>query len=168
MSEQFKKSIQERYDELLNKYRTSQMNNRKKTLEVDYLKQQNTKLKSEIGALKRTLTPYRNTYIAEDSTIHKLREIIETKFLVDISEIRRNAEIVYARQLFHYWLIMNTNKTLKQIGGIFGHDHSTTINSRRKISDYLSYDKKVIKDYQDICLKMKGHINNLEDVINPS
>lgn len=162
------KTLQQRFDDLVKKYTISQKQLRTKILEIDYLNDQIKKLKSENGILKRKYNPLKTDNIQTDIDINKLRDIIENKFLVDISSIKRDAQIVYARQLFHYWLLMNTNMTLKQIGGMFGYDHSTVINSRSKIQNYLSYDKKVIKDYADICLKMKGQLNEISIVINPS
>jgi len=128
------------------------------------------KAQLEIGLLSKKITPIKYSELSNDnSCILRLREIIEHKYKVDISLRVRHKDVVFARHMFHYWLYYNTQMSVVKIGNIFGFDHSSISHSKQAISDLLSYDKQVIKDYADICLEMnRQNYNEDEIVINPS
>jgi len=54
-----------------------------------------------------------------------------------LSEKTRKREIVYARHFIHYFLSLNNELTLVQIGMSTGKNHSTVLNSIRIISGYF-------------------------------
>jgi len=138
--------------------------------EVFTLNNKLEKAELQVAVLTKKLKPNDYSSLKEEKTnIIKLREIIENKYKVDISIRNRHKDVVFARHLFHYWLYYNTKMSVVKIGNIFGFDHSSICHSKQAISDLLSYDKQVIKDYADICLEMnRQNYNEDEIVINPS
>jgi chromosomal replication initiation ATPase DnaA len=138
--------------------------------EVFTLNNKLEKAELQVAVLTKKLKPNDYSSLKEEKTnIIKLREIIENKYKVDISIRNRQKDVVFARHLFHYWLYYNTKMSVVKIGNIFGFDHSSISHSKQAISDLLSYDKQVIKDYADICLEMnRQNYNEDEIVINPS
>tara|TARA_R110000782_G_scaffold98275_2_gene183576 strand:- start:738 stop:1052 length:315 start_codon:yes stop_codon:yes gene_type:complete len=80
----------------------------------------------------------------------------------DVLKRSTKRKVVYRRQLFHYLsrTLSNNRITYEEIGNYLGdiitpYDHSTVMYSERKITGYLSYDKVVIKD-----------VDNLKNIIN--
>ncbi len=70
----------------------------------------------------------------------------------------RKRKYLYVRQVFHYVSSKNTNKrlvTLEDIGDYskkinVSYNHATVLNSCKKIEGYLTYDKDVIRDIENI------------------
>jgi chromosomal replication initiation ATPase DnaA len=156
--------------ELAVKLGTANMRIKHLEREVFRLKNKLDESQLEIGLLNKKLNPVQYADLShQNSCILKLRDVIEYKYKVDISIRNRHKEVVFARHLFHYWLYYNTKMSVVKIGNIFGFDHSSISHSKQAISDLLSYDKQVIKDYADICLEMnRQNYNEDEIVINPS
>lgn len=60
----------------------------------------------------------------------------------EVCERRRKREKIIARQLFCYISYKVTSATLKQIGDVFGYDHTTVIHSISKFGNLLSVKDK--------------------------
>lgn len=77
---------------------------------------------------------------------------------MDLFKKSRKTDIVYRRQLFYYLSRSLTNQrqiTFEKIGNYYADvagkkDHATVLYSCRKIEDYLSYDKQVRKDIEQL------------------
>lgn len=65
----------------------------------------------------------------------------------------RERPVVYKRQLLMYFLVSLTTETYKEIGDMFGMDHSSVIHSKDKVKDWLSVDHEVQADI--IAIKQK-------------
>lgn len=55
----------------------------------------------------------------------------------------RKRDLAFPRQIIMYFLTEYTDMTYKQIGGLFGRDHTTAIHSKDTIKDVMSTDDKV-------------------------
>lgn len=66
----------------------------------------------------------------------------------------RKRPVVYKRQLLMYFLVNMTNETYKDIGGLFGMDHTSVIHSKDQIKDWLTVDQVVQADVETIKRKI--------------
>lgn len=82
-------------------------------------------------------------------------------------ERSRKKEHVYVRQIFHYVARETTNKkmvTFEKIGNYLSDiidpfNHATVLNSYIKIKGYLTYDKKVNEDVNNIIKSLNSYSN---------
>ena len=73
----------------------------------------------------------------------------------------RKKEIVFVRQLIHYFLKKETKLSLNQIGLLTGdQDHATTLHSVKKIKGYLEINDADIKYYVNSCQEEINKIRN--------
>ena len=96
--------------------------------------------------------------MAELSVIHeKVCDYFKVGYLFPFEKTRKR-RVVYIRQVFHYIARQKTNKnviTFNEIGNYLSDivqpfDHATVMNSCNKIEGYLSYDKTLKKDIDNI------------------
>lgn len=66
----------------------------------------------------------------------------------------RKREVVYPRQLAMYFMAYYTLLSLKQIGEMFGKDHTTVIHSIDAIEGWASNDEKVREQIHQITQKI--------------
>lgn len=74
-------------------------------------------------------------------------------FTLSIGELNvkcKKRELVFPRQIIMYFLTEYTDLTYKQIGGLFGRDHTTAIHSKDTIKDLMSTDDKVRERIEDL------------------
>lgn len=87
----------------------------------------------------------KNTFI---STKH-LQSILNTvcnHYQVDVQDVLRKyrcLELVYVRHVFCYWVCMNSNITLVQIGALLKRDHTTIISGRESYKNRLYTNEKL-------------------------
>lgn len=74
--------------------------------------------------------------------------------LKDIQVVSRKRPIVYRRQLLMYFLVNLTSETYKEIGGLFGMDHTSVIHSKDQIKNLLTVDEMVQSDVESIKRKI--------------
>ena len=85
--------------------------------------------------------------------LHDIERAVKNHFKIQSIKIRsRKKEIVYARHIFSYLSYMYSSKPLSIIGKFLnGKDHSTVINSRKKIMQWLSVkDERLLADIYEI------------------
>jgi chromosomal replication initiation ATPase DnaA len=75
----------------------------------------------------------------------------------EIRKIHRKRELVAARAILTWFLIKETNYTLKSIGRYFGQDHTTVLYHREKILGFISInDERTLRDLAAIELLLKN------------
>ena len=141
---------------------------RLKNNEIKKLRETNRNLKLAYNKLKKE-TYIENLNQQTEPYILKVKEIINSKFFVDIDMPIRNIEVVSARNMYYAWCRQNTAYSYKRISAtlLTNHDHSTIIHSINEHEKYMSLEKKYKEDYLNVCelVKMSNHA---ELVINPS
>ena len=94
--------------------------------------------------------------VIERASIHLK---VDIKKVLSKSRTRKFAE---ARHMIADMLYCDTfiRPSLKDIGELFGNrDHTTIINSRKKISDWICYDKEFRQKYKDLHLAVYNTLN---------
>lgn len=78
----------------------------------------------------------------------------------------KKQSIVKVKQVCMYLILKNSKSTLDKIGKSFGKDHSTVHHANKVITNYLEWDKDLVKEIADlqnvIYLKAKGIVHNLD------
>lgn len=85
--------------------------------------------------------------------MNKIISEIANYFSLTVDEVkskRKFASYVYARQMACYILRYKHKASTVEIGRFLNIDHATVIHGSRKIEDYMSYDKKVVEDLQNL------------------
>ena len=109
------------------------------------------------GAIKEIKKLPKNKYITQ-SQIKEITLLIKEVF-PDAFIKRRSNDILHHRQAIIYTLLTsNLNFTLKQVGDIFGLDHSTVIHSKRCVCCWIT-----TEGYED-CLKI---LSDVKEKIRP-
>lgn len=104
--------------------------------------------------MPQTRSPKRDIVVSKDREI--VIESVCNYFGVTIEFLQqrtRERRVVYKRQLLMYFLVSLTTETYKEIGDMFGMDHSSVIHSKDKVKDWLSVDHEVQADV--IAIKQK-------------
>jgi len=102
---------------------------------------------------ERDLIPTTDTIIEE----------IAKSFMQTPDEIKgqsRVADTALARQIAMYLIRKLTNLSLKDIGGVFGRDHSTVISSVRKVENKINDDRDFSNRIRDITSNINSNINS--------
>jgi chromosomal replication initiator protein len=84
---------------------------------------------------------------------------LDVKKVISKSRVKKYAE---ARHMIADMLYCDTfiRPSLKDIGELFGNrDHTTIINSRKKISDWIFYDKEFRQKYKELHLAVYKTLN---------
>jgi chromosomal replication initiator protein len=96
------------------------------------------------------LSEYLKTAQTQDNKVQNIFDYICKKYSVKkevLTSGKRNADIVYARNLCIYALRTLTDMSLKKIGSMFGKDHTTIINSisnvENKMKNEPAYEREV-------------------------
>ena len=96
------------------------------------------------------LSEYLKTAETQDNKVQNIFDYICKKYSVKkevLTSGKRNADIVYARNLCIYALRSLTDMSLKKIGSMFGKDHTTIINSisnvENKMKNEPAYEREV-------------------------
>ena len=96
------------------------------------------------------LSEYLKTAETQDNKVQNIFDYICKKYSVKkevLTSGKRNADIVYARNLCIYALRTLTDMSLKKIGSMFGKDHTTIINSisnvENKMKNEPAYEREV-------------------------
>jgi hypothetical protein len=79
-----------------------------------------------------------------------LIQVFENRFKFDLLKKTRHAPYVYARMIFFKILREDFGLKLEDISKLTGKHHATVIHHIRKYHDYASYDKSIVKDYENI------------------
>ena len=75
----------------------------------------------------------------------------------------RKREIVFARQMCHYFMSKQKKYTLKKIGRLCGNrDHATILHSIRTINNLIEFDKNIKHDYEKLRSKILIEITEQE------
>ncbi|HWJ30178.1 MAG TPA: helix-turn-helix domain-containing protein [Flavisolibacter sp.] len=72
----------------------------------------------------------------------------------------RERPVAYKRQLLMYFLVSLTTLTYKEIGDLFGMDHSTVVHSKDRVKDWLSVDHEVQADIIAIKQKILSNLDS--------
>lgn len=89
------------------------------------------------------LSEYLKTAETQDNKIQNIFDYICKKYSVKkevLTSGKRNADVVYARNLCIYAFRTLTDMSLKKIGGMFGKDHTTIINSISNVENKMKND----------------------------
>ena len=96
------------------------------------------------------LSEYLKTAQTQDNKVQNIFDYICKKYSVKkevLTSGKRNADIVYARNLCIFALRSLTDMSLKKIGSMFGKDHTTIINSisnvENKMKNEPAYEREV-------------------------
>jgi len=140
----------------------------------------------EIQEIKNLLDKLEANYTAEHTSkikhnllLNKINTLINTKFpvsnieeinyilseisdilLIDISAMKsnkRHKDIVFARQIFFYYISMNYDITQARLASILNRDHATVIYSIRVVTEQKSYFFETLKELNKrVKLKIKN------------
>ena len=113
-------------------------------------------LKLDLNLTKKVLAVHgeANTLSLED--IQKLASEHFKVRLVDIKSKNRSRPVLLARQMAMYLIKNHLNKSLNEIGRVFGgRDHTTVLNALRKIQSELDKNSDLKKDFE--CLQNRIH-----------
>lgn len=89
-----------------------------------------------------------------------LKELSMLDFIIELKGSSRECHLVEKRHFVHFFLRQNTKYSLQRIGGVFGKNHATVMNSEKRVSDMISVrDKKAMALYREIndCLINAGY-----------
>ncbi len=96
-------------------------------------------------------------------TISEIQKICARHFEISVSDLKsksRTKPLVVARQSAMFMIKKHLDKSLVEIGRAFGKDHTTVINSLRRIESQLGKDSDLKKDIDEIEMR----IHNLTGV----
>ena len=82
----------------------------------------------------------------------------------NISSIKRDQEIVFARQLVFYFLKKYTKYSLKKIGSFYNKDHATVLSSIAAVNNRIDTDKIVKRRYMEYDIKIYK-LDNLKNEV---
>jgi hypothetical protein len=88
--------------------------------------------------------------------INIMKTIISNYYALDPKQVffsmskKRTREFVTARQVYCYMMCKNTKLPIVTIGRSIRQHHATIIHSKRKVEDLMVFDKKLVKDVQNI------------------
>ena len=75
------------------------------------------------------------------------------------SAYRNNKDYYIPRHIYHYLCRIRYNLPSTKIGFISGRDHASILNSIKRVEEYLTYDKIIIKDVNKLIILLeKGDI----------
>lgn len=95
--------------------------------------------------------------IAAEMESEKVIEMVCAYFGLSLDDINKPSQkrvIVYKRQMIMYFLAYYTTMTYKEIGRIFGKDHTTVIHAKDLIRDLMETTDKTRNDVEDIRKKL--------------
>lgn len=107
-------------------------------------------LNISIDLVKRVLNRNEDNIL----TVEKIQKFVSDAFKIKVNDLKsknRSKQIVTARQIAMKLIQKYLNKTLKEIGKVFGgKDHTTVLSSIRKIDSKLEKDTQLIKVFKQI------------------
>lgn len=115
-------------------YVSSTLTTRQALFKTKYMERQITILPDE--GLREGLSNADDQVIIETIT-----EAFKTS-ACEIKSYKRTKALIIPRHLIHYFLSVKTNRSFSEIGLITMRDHSTVINSKQVIENWLQYDKR--------------------------
>ncbi len=83
----------------------------------------------------------------------RIMQVVSNYYDIDIEKIRsknRKRRYCYPRQVMHYALRTHANMGLKNIGDMFGQDHTTVINSIKVVRALTSVYPEIAYDLAEI------------------
>lgn len=95
--------------------------------------------------------------IAAEMESEKVISSVCVYFEMSFEELKKPSQkrvIVYKRQMIMYFLAYYTTMTYKEIGRIFGKDHTTVIHAKDLIRDLMETTDKTRNDVEDIRKKL--------------
>ena len=96
-----------------------------------------------------------DTKISMDLIVKKVSDFYNVS-TADIKSKSRKKNIVILRQTAVYIATQMTELTTTEIGDYFGQDHSTVINSKNKISNYIKFKNDLKSDINEIQNSLKN------------
>lgn len=79
-----------------------------------------------------------------------LKMVFENYFKIDMFENTRDYKYVYARMILFKVLREDFGLKYAEISEMSGKHHATVIHFVKKFHDIMSYDKRIVKDYENI------------------
>jgi chromosomal replication initiator protein len=94
----------------------------------------------------------RKTPIKMEHILDAVCEVCNTSMAV-LKKRNRKRELVMARHFICYFLRKETGLSLKSIGNLFGHDHTTVIHGVNTITNLLCVEDPYIMEYHRLITK---------------
>ena len=97
--------------------------------------------------------------IPTDALVEKILGVVSKNLSVSVEDLksrRKTENISYARHTSIFLIKQLTDLTLKEIGNIFGRDHSTVLSSINKIEDDIKTKNRVKNEINKLIKEIKG------------
>ena len=108
------------------------------------------------------------TYVYKSEKLENLKKVFCEYFEINSMFLKNKSQKqveIYHRQLYHYMAYELKYGSYQDIGSFCNNNHATIMNSHSRIDGYLSYDKNVKNDLDNLMGKVK-HANRINLIIN--
>lgn len=100
--------------------------------------------------------------------LSQIRELVESEFKIDISQVTRIREVVYVRNLYYKLARDYTSFGYSDIGKEINKNHATVIHGVKTMEEVvLIYDSKFIKAYSKISKILNKLTNDPKKYLQP-